>query len=129
MLADDADKSSVAGVLFDATSDPKDSYLISWAVDDASKLLFGNMDIDFTNVNGDTYTMNFKNIPVGMKPYLDLTKVDGSLIINYHGTIQQSTDLKNWTTVDPQPQSPFEIYLQSGEKVFYKLEMPDITTP
>ena len=53
---------------------------------------------------------------------LDLNRVGDSLQVAFSGTLQESIDMETWTTMDPQPVSPFVFTLNSGQKRFFRLE-------
>lgn len=51
---------------------------------------------------------------------ISLNRLDTGLEIDYEGTIQESTDLRNWSDMDPQPLTPFKIPGPPVEKEFYR---------
>jgi hypothetical protein len=53
---------------------------------------------------------------------LSISKEGSSLVLDFNGTLQKSTNLHTWTTLDPQPASPHPITLEPNQKVFYRLE-------
>ncbi|NDV61587.1 hypothetical protein G0Q06_03910 [Puniceicoccales bacterium CK1056] len=56
------------------------------------------------------------------EPTISIANTGGSLEVTYTGTIQESTSLSGWTTIDPQPASPFTVPAPaSGDKIFYQV--------
>ena len=54
------------------------------------------------------------------EPNPSITRAGGLLVLNYHGIIQESSDLETWTDMDPQPASPSILTLAPSEKKFFK---------
>ncbi len=69
------------------------------------------------------FTMAFVPLfDVTNEPTISLARIGEVLRIGFSGTVQESPDMQTWTTMDPQPASPFEVTLPPGEKRFFRLE-------
>lgn len=51
---------------------------------------------------------------------VSITMTGGTVSVEYTGTLQESSDLAIWSTLDPQPASPFTFSLSAGDKRFFK---------
>ncbi|MGC9452542.1 MAG: hypothetical protein ACP5I4_13980 [Oceanipulchritudo sp.] len=51
---------------------------------------------------------------------VSISMAGGTVSVEYTGTLQQSSDLATWSTLDPQPASPFTFSPTAGDKRFFK---------
>ena len=88
------------------------SFLLSQAVAGAT-----GADVGFT-LTGMTVDVL---ATASVAPSISISQSGGLIEVTYTGTIQESTSLSGWTTLDPQPASPFTVSLAPGEKIFYQV--------
>jgi hypothetical protein len=62
--------------------------------------------------------------PNVLDSYLNITRSGETLTVDYVGTLQDSTLLSGWTDLDPQPASPFDFTLSTGQKRFFQIKPP-----
>jgi hypothetical protein len=55
-------------------------------------------------------------------PFLSIVPDGNEVRIEHRGMIQESSDLKTWTLMDPQPASPLRLPLEFGGKRFFKIQ-------
>jgi hypothetical protein len=54
--------------------------------------------------------------------YVSINTSGDQLEIEYKGTIQESTDLVEWSDMDPQPENPWSLSVNPGEAHFYRIK-------
>jgi hypothetical protein len=87
----------------------------SFVMSQAAQPLSGSVGFSLQGITVDV-------VPAPAEPAISIMEVGGQLEITYSGgVIQESTSLSGWTTLDPQPASPFTVILAPGEKIFYQV--------
>jgi hypothetical protein len=64
----------------------------------------------------------FYQVAVPVPNSISITQDDTSIIVSFNGVLEESTDLKHWATLNPQPPSPYQVTLEPNQRVFYRLE-------